>query len=198
MEITWGFSFRKVHKLLHSYWPGTVQNCSSCSIPSVENKLLHSIRLLLRCSEKDFLCNKHSQLLKSVYALCIYSIERWHVSCSTSEMSIGTRGLSQQCEQVLSCSWNWISCSCKTSLQVYSRVFERFLHFHGDFLPPEPAVVAKSSILLDVKPWDDETDMAKLEECVRSIQADGLVWGSCEYGEIPEQGEGWWECRPLG
>ena len=23
--------------------------------------------------------------------------------------------------------------------------------------------------------------MAKLEECVRSIQADGLVWGSCEF-----------------
>lgn len=45
----------------------------------------------------------------------------------------------------------------------------------------EPAVVAKSSILLDVKPWDDETDMAKLEECVRSIQADGLVWGSCKF-----------------
>ena len=44
-----------------------------------------------------------------------------------------------------------------------------------------PALVAKSSILLDVKPWDDETDMAKLEECVRSIQADGLVWGSCEF-----------------
>lgn len=42
----------------------------------------------------------------------------------------------------------------------------------------KPALVAKSSILLDVKPWDDETDMAKLEECVRSIQADGLVWGS--------------------
>ena len=40
------------------------------------------------------------------------------------------------------------------------------------------ALVTKSSILLDVKPWDDETDMAKLEECVRSIQADGLVWGS--------------------
>ncbi|KAK2917219.1 elongation factor 1-beta [Channa argus] len=41
----------------------------------------------------------------------------------------------------------------------------------------KPAVIAKSSILLDVKPWDDETDMAKLEECVRSIQMDGLVWG---------------------
>ncbi|KAJ8377036.1 hypothetical protein SKAU_G00076160 [Synaphobranchus kaupii] len=26
--------------------------------------------------------------------------------------------------------------------------------------------------------WDDETDMSKLEECVRSVQADGLLWGS--------------------
>ncbi|XP_017284599.1 eukaryotic translation elongation factor 1 delta b (guanine nucleotide exchange protein) isoform X2 [Kryptolebias marmoratus] len=42
----------------------------------------------------------------------------------------------------------------------------------------KPAVIAKSSILLDVKPWDDETDLAKLEECVRSVQADGLLWGT--------------------
>ena len=31
----------------------------------------------------------------------------------------------------------------------------------------KPAVIAKSSILLDVKPWDDETDMGALEKCVR-------------------------------
>nr|XP_055219033.1 elongation factor 1-beta-like [Gorilla gorilla gorilla] len=41
----------------------------------------------------------------------------------------------------------------------------------------KPALVSKSCILLDVKSWDDETDMAKLEG-VRSIQADGLVWDS--------------------
>ncbi|KAI3942034.1 hypothetical protein MKW92_010065 [Papaver armeniacum] len=35
----------------------------------------------------------------------------------------------------------------------------------------------KSSILLDVNPWDDETDMAKLEETVRSVQMEGLSWG---------------------
>ncbi|KAI4382799.1 hypothetical protein MLD38_008713 [Melastoma candidum] len=35
----------------------------------------------------------------------------------------------------------------------------------------------KSSILLDVKPWDDETDMKKLEEAVRSIRMEGLLWG---------------------
>ena len=38
-------------------------------------------------------------------------------------------------------------------------------------------VGGKSSVLLDVKPWDDETDMVKLEESVRSIEQDGLVWG---------------------
>ncbi|KAL3674987.1 hypothetical protein R1sor_024935 [Riccia sorocarpa] len=36
----------------------------------------------------------------------------------------------------------------------------------------------KSSVLLDVKPWDDETDMKKLEEAVRSVQQEGLFWGA--------------------
>ncbi|KAK6920540.1 Translation elongation factor EF1B, beta/delta subunit, guanine nucleotide exchange domain [Dillenia turbinata] len=36
----------------------------------------------------------------------------------------------------------------------------------------------KSSVLLDVKPWDDETDMKKLEEAVRSIEMEGLLWGA--------------------
>ncbi|KAG9454785.1 hypothetical protein H6P81_007689 [Aristolochia fimbriata] len=36
----------------------------------------------------------------------------------------------------------------------------------------------KSSVLLDVKPWDDETDMKKLEEAVRSVQMPGLLWGA--------------------
>ncbi|GMH11437.1 hypothetical protein Nepgr_013278 [Nepenthes gracilis] len=36
----------------------------------------------------------------------------------------------------------------------------------------------KSSVLLDVKPWDDETDMQKLEEAVRSVEMEGLLWGA--------------------
>lgn len=36
----------------------------------------------------------------------------------------------------------------------------------------------KSSVLMDVKPWDDETDMKKLEEAVRSVQMEGLTWGA--------------------
>ena len=42
----------------------------------------------------------------------------------------------------------------------------------------KPAVIAKSSIVLDVKPWDDETDMKEMENKVRTIAMDGLVWGA--------------------
>ncbi|XP_077978205.1 elongation factor 1-beta-like [Glandiceps talaboti] len=42
----------------------------------------------------------------------------------------------------------------------------------------KPGVIAKSMIILDVKPWDDETDMKEIEEKVRQVKADGLVWGA--------------------
>ncbi|XP_061177891.1 elongation factor 1-delta-like isoform X4 [Saccostrea echinata] len=44
----------------------------------------------------------------------------------------------------------------------------------------KPALIAKSSLILDVKPWDDETDMKKMEEEVRKITADGLLWGAAK------------------
>ncbi|GJX14510.1 syntaxin-related protein KNOLLE [Tanacetum coccineum] len=37
----------------------------------------------------------------------------------------------------------------------------------------------KSSVFMDVKPWDDETDMKKLEEAVRSVELPRLLWGAC-------------------
>jgi elongation factor 1-beta len=37
---------------------------------------------------------------------------------------------------------------------------------------------AKSMVTLDVKPWDDETDMNGLIDSVKSIEKDGLTWGS--------------------
>jgi elongation factor 1-beta len=33
-------------------------------------------------------------------------------------------------------------------------------------------------VTLEVKPWDDETDMKALEESVRSVEMEGLVWGA--------------------
>ncbi|KAF3914433.1 hypothetical protein AA313_de0200383 [Arthrobotrys entomopaga] len=45
-------------------------------------------------------------------------------------------------------------------------------------LKTKPA--AKSMVTLDVKPWDDETNMKELEENVRAIEKDGLVWGASQ------------------
>ncbi|KAK6138269.1 hypothetical protein DH2020_027960 [Rehmannia glutinosa] len=44
--------------------------------------------------------------------------------------------------------------------------------------PAKKKESGKSSVLMDIKPWDDETDMKKLEEAVRSIEMPGLLWGA--------------------
>ncbi|XP_046737191.1 probable elongation factor 1-delta isoform X3 [Diprion similis] len=44
----------------------------------------------------------------------------------------------------------------------------------------KPALIAKSNIILDVKPWDDETDMKAMETEVRKIETEGLLWGAAK------------------
>ncbi|KAF8461913.1 translation elongation factor 1 beta [Kalaharituber pfeilii] len=43
-----------------------------------------------------------------------------------------------------------------------------------------PGPAAKSIVTLEVKPWDDETDLAEMEKNVRAIEKDGLVWGASQ------------------
>jgi elongation factor 1-beta len=47
------------------------------------------------------------------------------------------------------------------------------------FLVVEERVTAQSIIVLDIKAWDDETDLQEMEKSVRSIEKEGLVWGQC-------------------
>lgn len=42
------------------------------------------------------------------------------------------------------------------------------------------AVVAKSSVLFDVKPWEADTDMQEMEAQVRKIEMPGLTWGAAK------------------
>ncbi|XP_058467218.1 probable elongation factor 1-delta isoform X1 [Malaya genurostris] len=42
----------------------------------------------------------------------------------------------------------------------------------------KPALIAKSNVILDIKPWDDETDMKLMEQEVRKITMDGLLLGA--------------------
>jgi elongation factor 1-beta len=58
------------------------------------------------------------------------------------------------------------------------RVKQERLKAYAEKKAAKPKTIAKSIVTLDVKPWDDETDMSLLEKSVRSIEKDGLVWGS--------------------
>jgi len=59
-----------------------------------------------------------------------------------------------------------------------ARVREERLKAYADKKKAKPGPIAKSSVILDVKPWDDETNMDDLEKAVRSLGMDGLVWGA--------------------
>lgn len=55
---------------------------------------------------------------------------------------------------------------------------ERLAAYHAKKASKGPGPVAKSSVILDVKPWDDETDLGEMEKAVRVITMDGLLWGA--------------------
>ena len=59
-----------------------------------------------------------------------------------------------------------------------ARVREERLKAYAEKKSKKPALIAKTSVLLDVKPWDDETDMNAMLENVKSIEKEGLVWGA--------------------
>ncbi|VAI82799.1 hypothetical protein VPH35_127222 [Triticum aestivum] len=44
--------------------------------------------------------------------------------------------------------------------------------------PAKKKESGKSSVLMDIRPWNDQTDMKKLEEAVCSVQMEGLTWGA--------------------
>jgi elongation factor 1-beta len=44
--------------------------------------------------------------------------------------------------------------------------------------------IQRSNIILDVKPWEDTTDLNKLEELVRGITMEGLTWGPSKQVEV--------------
>jgi len=54
---------------------------------------------------------------------------------------------------------------------------ERLAAYHAK-KAKKPAVIAKTSVVLDIKPWDDETDMDAMLKSVKTIQKEGLVWGA--------------------
>ena len=58
------------------------------------------------------------------------------------------------------------------------RITQERLKAYHEKKSKKPALIAKTSVLLDIKPWDDETDMGEMLKCAKSISKEGLVWGA--------------------
>merc|ERR1711874_63366 len=58
------------------------------------------------------------------------------------------------------------------------RITEERLKAYHEKKAKKPKVIAKTSVLFDVKPWDDETDMDAMLTQVKTIEMEGLVWGA--------------------
>lgn len=93
-------------------------------------------------------------------------------------------------------------CLCSRILQLFFVIFENsFIHLHlspliqtwsvvflifficAIFLLFSPFswclhILGYGTSHLDMKPWDDETDIKKLKEAVLSVQMEGLLWGA--------------------
>lgn len=59
-----------------------------------------------------------------------------------------------------------------------ARVTAERLKAYAEKKAKKPALIAKTSVLFDVKPWDDETDMNAMLAACKGIEMDGLVWGA--------------------
>ncbi|XP_064097328.1 elongation factor 1-beta'-like isoform X5 [Macrobrachium nipponense] len=65
-----------------------------------------------------------------------------------------------------------------------ARIREERLKAYAEKKSKKPGPIAKSSVLLDCKPWDDETDMKAMENEVRKIEMDGLLWGAAKLNPL--------------
>merc|ERR1711942_430566 len=61
-----------------------------------------------------------------------------------------------------------------------ARVREERLAAYAAKKSKKPGPIAKSSVLLDCKPWDDETDMEAMEAEIRKIEMEGLTWAAAK------------------
>merc|ERR1712121_333179 len=58
------------------------------------------------------------------------------------------------------------------------RITAERLKAYAEKKAKKPALIAKTSVPFDVKPWDDETDMNEMLKICKSIEKEGLVWGA--------------------
>ncbi|XP_018578260.1 probable elongation factor 1-delta [Anoplophora glabripennis] len=108
----------------------------------------------------------------------ISSIER-HIHQSKSIHEIDIAAAPQQ-EEEEDDGVDLFASDSEEESEAVAKVREERLAAYAAKKSNKPQLIAKSNVILDIKPWDDETDMTKMEEHVRKIKCDGLLWGAAK------------------
>uniref|UniRef100_A0A0K0FXV3 Elongation factor 1-beta (inferred by orthology to a human protein) n=1 Tax=Strongyloides venezuelensis TaxID=75913 RepID=A0A0K0FXV3_STRVS len=61
-----------------------------------------------------------------------------------------------------------------------AKIVQERLKAYNEKKSKKPGPIAKSNIIYDVKPWDDSIKISEIEEGIRKIEKDGLVWGAAK------------------
>merc|ERR1711862_821572 len=120
---------------------------------------------LLRTASLVPICNSRTPTQCLLLSSRIIGKTRLHVMMQREHITKNCRGArSTTCLQVY--------------LQAKKRITEERLKAYNEKKAKKPKVIAKTSVLSDVKPWDDETDMDAMKKACVSIEMDGLLWGA--------------------
>jgi len=151
-------------------------NTQSCAAPSTESTLTNASGDAALVHRVKVLEAANASLLKTLQALSerVSALEKGSPSSSPSKPVAAVAKKEADADD----DFDLFGSDAEEDDAEAERVKAERVKAYDDKKSKKPVIIAKSNIILDVKPWDNETDLKELERLVRTVHCDGLLWGS--------------------
>jgi len=155
----------------------TKSSTQSCTAPCTETTLTNATGDAALVQRVKFLETANANLLKTLQALSerVAALEKGSPSVSPNKPAAAA---APKKEADADDDFDLFGSDAEEDDAEAERVKAERVKAYAEKKSLKPALIAKSSIILDVKPWDNETDLKELERLVRTVQCDGLLWGA--------------------
>jgi len=164
----------------------TKSNTQSCTAPCAESTFANATGDAALVQRVKFLEDANANLLKTLHALAerVSALEKSSPNASPSKAAPTTSNAAavpaKKKEADADDDFDLFGSDAEEDDAEAERVKAERLQAYEAKKSKKPVIIAKSNIILDVKPWDNETDMKELERLVRTVACDGLLWGSAK------------------
>jgi len=149
----------------------TKSNTQNCTAPCADSTLTGDAALVQRVK---YLENANASLLQTLQTLTerVSALEKGSPAPPTKVAAVIKK------EAVADDDFDCFGSDAEEDDAEAERVKAERLKAYEEKKSKKPIIIAKSNIILDVKPWDNETDLKELERLVRTVHCDGLLWGA--------------------